>query len=118
MTIAKKQKIERRVWNGIYTVEQVLSKIKPVNAVDVMVDFNGNLIKMSSQRYLLFSRSCTCCVCGVIGIFFAKERHSGSTRWHFNLYAIDDDGDEVLMTKDHIIPRSRGGENTLNVHCV
>lgn len=26
-----------------------------------------------------------------------------------NLYAVDDDGDEILITKDHIIPRSKGG---------
>lgn len=25
------------------------------------------------------------------------------------LYAVDDNGDEILMTKDHIIPRSKGG---------
>ena len=29
--------------------------------------------------------------------------------YHLNLYAVDDNGDEILMTKDHIIPRSKGG---------
>jgi 5-methylcytosine-specific restriction endonuclease McrA len=34
--------------------------------------------------------------------------------YHFNLYAIDDNGDEILMTKDHIIPKSKGGRNHLS----
>ena len=34
--------------------------------------------------------------------------------YHFNLYAINDSGDEVLMTKDHIIPKSKGGKNHLS----
>ena len=25
------------------------------------------------------------------------------------MYAVDDNGDEILMTKDHILPRSKGG---------
>lgn len=29
------------------------------------------------------------------------------------LYAVDQDGEEVMMTKDHIIPVSKGGKNTL-----
>ena len=31
--------------------------------------------------------------------------------FHFNLYALDADGNEVLMTKDHIVPKSKGGED-------
>jgi len=37
----------------------------------------------------------------------SKNYNNGS--YHFNLYAIDKNGDEVLMTKDHVIPRSKGG---------
>ena len=31
-----------------------------------------------------------------------------------NLYAINEKGEEVLMTKDHIEPKSLGGKNSLN----
>jgi 5-methylcytosine-specific restriction endonuclease McrA len=30
---------------------------------------------------------------------------------HLNLYAVTETGERVLMTKDHIVPRSRGGAN-------
>lgn len=32
---------------------------------------------------------------------------------HFNLYA-EKDGESRLMTKDHIIPKSKGGKNHLD----
>lgn len=28
---------------------------------------------------------------------------------HFNVYGIDKEGDNVLLTKDHIYPKSKGG---------
>ena len=56
----------------------------------------------------------TCVYCGLEGTFFAVERHPNAMGWHLNLYAVDDIGDEVLMTKDHIVPRAKGGPNTLD----
>jgi len=40
--------------------------------------------------------------------------------FHLNLYGFDENGEEVLMTRDHIIPVSRGGKNHLSnyqVYC-
>lgn len=52
---------------------------------------------------------CKCVVCGIEGKYFAKEKFADQSTYHLNLYAVDDNGDEILMTKDHIIPRSKGG---------
>lgn len=52
--------------------------------------------------------TCPCCG-GIEGKYFAKERHLQDKSYHLNLYAVDDNGDEILMTKDHIMPRSKGG---------
>jgi 5-methylcytosine-specific restriction endonuclease McrA len=89
--------------------------------------YDGNQVKMSSTRYRCFKNSgTTCVVCGIQGKYFALERHKSQTkskRYHFNLYAIDTNGEEVLMTKDHITPRSLGGSNdftnmqTMCIHC-
>lgn len=37
----------------------------------------------------------------------------GVINWCVNLYAIDNDGNEVIMTRDHIVPRSKCGRDSL-----
>ena len=44
-----------------------------------------------------------------------KERGVETDPWHLNLYAFFKTGRGVyLFTKDHIIPRSKGGSNQLS----
>jgi len=49
-----------------------------------------------------------------------KERGMGSNGkpqncgYHFNLYAIDENGNEVMMTKDHILAKARGGKDKID----
>jgi len=77
-------------------------------------DFDGHNMRFGSQRYTTFYKNGTGCVeCGIEGEFFAKERHTAQETPHLNLYAIDENGEEVLMTKDHIIPESKGGANVI-----
>jgi len=99
-----------------YPIEEVLSKIKPnVRKKESLVEFDGDRIKMNSHRYHLFATKGVRCVkCGLVGKFFAKEKTLPDERPHFNLYAVDENGNEVLMTKDHIIPKSRGGTNHIS----
>ena len=97
-----------------YSIEEVHDKVKDVlfekDKRLAKVDFDGDLIKGNSQRYqTFFTKGCKCVVCGIEGKYFAKERHLQDKTYHLNLYAVDDNGDEILMTKDHIIPRSKGG---------
>jgi 5-methylcytosine-specific restriction endonuclease McrA len=83
-------------------------------------DYDGDMMKMASDRYYTFAKALHCAHCGIIGKFFAKERHVDknnkplSVGFHFNLYAIDKNGEDVLMTKDHILPRSKQGRNNLS----
>ena len=98
----------------IYSIDEVRNKVKNVlfekDKRNAKVDFDGDLIKGNSQRYqIFFTKGCKCVVCGIEGKYFAKERHLQDKTYHLNLYAVDDNGDEILMTKDHIIPRSKGG---------
>lgn len=82
--------------------------------------FDGDKINMSSLRYLVFKYvSHKCSKCGLEGTFFAKERTPGVLKWHLNLYGYDKLGNEVMLTRDHIKPLSKGGENTLmNLDCL
>ena len=97
-----------------YSIEEVRNKVKDVlfekDKRLAKVDFDGDLIKGNSQRYqTFFTKGCKCVVCGIEGKYFAKERHLQDKSYHLNLYAVDDNGNEILITKDHIIPRSKGG---------
>lgn len=98
----------------IYSIEEVRDKVKDVlfekDKKLAKVDFDGDLIKGNSQRYqTFFTKGCKCAVCGIEGKYFAKERHLQDKSYHLNLYAVDNNGDEILMTKDHIMPHSKGG---------
>lgn len=80
-------------------------------------------VRTSSLRYETFRQSIICLECKLIGNVLklecdeGKESHfrvSGRTiRAHFNLYARDTSGRDRLMTKDHIIPVSKGGPTEL-----
>ena len=75
------------------------------------------VVKMGSHRYQLFALKGTNCIkCGLKGKFFALEQciSDKSSKFHFNLYGIDKNGYEIMITKDHIIPRSKGGKNVLS----
>jgi len=78
-------------------------------------EIDGDQIKMSSHRlWTFFEKSLECVECGLKGEFFAKEKnHESEGRPHLNLYAVKD-GEEILMTKDHIHPKSKGGDNHLD----
>ena len=76
---------------------------------------NGVQVKITSQRYKLFQENKFCVKCGIEGTFLAIEKHSPEIeKYHINMYGINENGDEILMTKDHIIPKSKGGENILS----
>jgi 5-methylcytosine-specific restriction endonuclease McrA len=99
-----------------------LNKQKEIRIVGL-----DSLIHISSNRIRTFSKGVTCVRCGIKGAFFAAEVHERDIkrlkggvdpteyRLHLNLYAIEEmTGKEVLMTSDHILPKSRGGGDGLD----
>ena len=73
-------------------------------------DQDGN--KMSVRRSRVFLEKGTDCKCGLHGSFFALEKWNDGGL-HLDLYAVDEIGDDVLMTIDHINPKSNGGPNDI-----
>lgn len=103
----------------IYSIEEVEEKVKDVLFEKKRnlskVDFDGDMIKGNSQRYqTFFTKGCRCVKCGIEGKYFVKEKHLKDISFHLNLYAIDENEKEILMTKDHIIPKSKGGTNDIS----
>lgn len=86
------------------------------------VDIDGHEVYTHSLRYMTFyQKGCTCVVCGKEGTHFTLDKSCGedNNRYHFNLRA--EDG--TLMTRDHILPKSKGGRDhisnmqTMCTHC-
>jgi 5-methylcytosine-specific restriction endonuclease McrA len=81
-----------------------------LNAKKIVLD--GEEMNITN-RLKTFLKGVTCTTCGIKGMYFMKTLYGDQPRPHLNLYGIDNHGNEVLMTSDHIIPRSRGGGNGL-----
>jgi len=91
-------------------IQEVLDLIGVTKSAKI----NGVIIGVNSIRLQCFKNSgIECASCKIQGEYFALDGMEGE-KPHLNLYAIDGEGEEVLMTKDHIHPRSKGGRNHID----
>lgn len=73
------------------------------------------VVRLRGTKMRTFSKKGTVCVgCGCEGAFWAIEtqfrgENDRTKPLVLNLYALKADGQEIMMTLDHIKPRSRGG---------
>jgi len=100
---------------GEFSIEEVLPYTHHPHPVEreYICDGVSWFPRMRSQRYNCFRRRRSCVKCGIVGVKFLLQMHEGDGRPHFNLYA-EKDGELILMTKDHIFPRSKGGSNRMH----
>ena len=79
-------------------------------------ELDGDLINMSSSRLQLFRiKGIECQHCGLVGAYFVKEKENTDEQyWHLALYSLNNRNQEVLMTLDHIIPRSKKGRHHIS----
>ncbi len=97
--------------NKTYHPLQVFAYLNHNRKSEASVIYDGHLVNMNSTRLHVFSKSgCHCVACGVEGTHFRLQKTRNDTKYHFGLWT--DSG--VQMTKDHIIPRSRGGSNCMS----
>jgi hypothetical protein len=98
-----------------YKVESILKLIPKCQTID------GDLVRLNSTRLLTFkAKGVKCVCCGLEGSYFLKSidrainekgepiPHPGI--WYVNLFAVTANGGRTLMTMDHILPKSLGGE--------
>lgn len=99
---------------GIVSIEEVFKLINQGQGHYLLHDHRVTVNK--SDRLLNFRKNGVVCKhCGIEGIYFAVERAEHKNKkerdWHLNLYALSYELHETLMTRDHIMPRSKGGSD-------
>ena len=75
----------------------------------VWADGKLYVLRLGGVRMKLLGRTQVCACCGLKGRYFWLD-HSGNRPPHLNLYAVRRNGQEVLMTMDHVLPRAKGGK--------
>lgn len=69
-------------------------------------------VRMGGYRMSLWLRGTDCVCCGLKGTHIWLEQNTSGVRpAHFNLYGLDNDKNEVMLTTDHILAKSKGGKN-------
>jgi hypothetical protein len=96
----------------VISLEDVLPHVK-MNRKKIQQEIKGDKIKITSIRLNVFKNSnLTCPICNLQATYFAKEKNINDKSYHLNLYGLHNDR-EILFTRDHILPRSLGGKDTL-----
>jgi hypothetical protein len=126
-------KIENKLYKKVYerhsefSVEMMtkILKDKDVGKLEIKngkiyANINGINVSVNNPKFILYNTDNTCVSCGLHGTKYAIERHRGAKKgknpWHINFYAEIKDGNdiyEVMMTQDHIYPKSCGGTNDI-----
>lgn len=103
---------------GVVSTEELLDIIplNPISKLPSKKEFFKEVVTLTSQRYKVYAVKGTTCVhCGLHGTFFALEKSyaQDTKKYHFNLYGVNKRGEEIMITVDHIIPKSKGGSESL-----
>lgn len=101
----------------VIPVEEVFAKIDyhVENRTKGKAEYNGNKFNVKSIRLAVFrNKGLQCAHCDRVGDHFNLEYHThakgDNANPHLNLYSADG----MLFTKDHILPKSKGGKDTLS----
>lgn len=68
-------------------------------------------VRLDPKRLLLILNNTKCKCCNLQGTHFWLERNGRDP--HLNFYGTNSNGHEVMLTADHIIPKSKGGPHEL-----
>lgn len=123
LKIKKRKKFARCYQNSFESIDNFIKTCQDIAGQEKCKSLKGKKkilindksISIDSQRYILFGKNRCCIKCGLKGVMYALEQdvNEKSNAWHFNLYGFRD-GQEVIMTKDHIKPKSKGGKDNMS----
>lgn len=106
---------------GTYSLEIVFNWVETDSSDEKQMKlFEGENTLSNLLGYKVFKENGSDCICcPVKGLYFALEKTPGYGKtlynnWHFNLYGKNEFGEEVMLTKDHTVPKSKGGTDELD----
>lgn len=107
-------KIDSHIRTGAFHPKTVFAALqKSTGSVKTYQSWNllGVPVTVTPKRLFAFRNNLKCVCCGLQGEVFIAERHVNDVEAHqyLNLYGINDSGELVLLTVDHILPDSYGG---------
>jgi 5-methylcytosine-specific restriction endonuclease McrA len=105
---------------GKISIQQALSQfvVKETKQKRILfkLDDKQIIVKRNSQRYILFKKkglTCVCCGLTANKAYFEQNlsKFDISHPVHINFYLVRNGMKDLLFTKDHIIPVSKGGKD-------
>jgi hypothetical protein len=112
--LARMKDRKRLIHLGEFTLDEVFPFItEDESKREYKVGDSMHQVRMNSDRYFVFKNNCVCVACGLQGTKMILDINPGDHSPHFNLYA-EENGRLVLMTKDHIVAKSKGGTDELD----
>lgn len=112
--LAKMKDRKRLIHLGEFDLEDVLPYISEEESKrEYIVGEETYVVRMNSDRYFVFQRNSECVACNLQGTKMILDINPGDQSPHFNLYA-EENGRLVLMTKDHVTAKSKGGIDQLD----
>ena len=111
--LAKMKDRKRLIHLGHFSLEDVLPHITEEESKrDYEIKGKVYPVRMNSDRYFVFKNNNKCVACGLEGDKMILDINPGDHSPHFNLYA-EENGRLVLMTKDYVLAKSKGGNDEL-----
>ena len=94
-----------------FSPEEIFQLVKKC---DGDIEVEGYQVRTTSLRYILFRKKPKCATCSrrVSYGLLQTDEQSKYKRAHFNFFA--EDG--MLMTKDHVIPKSKGVKTVSKIY--
>lgn len=112
--IAKTKKSDRYTRIATLTVPEMLVMVHSDPDRSGTANVQGWPVRVTGERLMNFKVNGTTCVtCGLEGTHAIVEAPNWSEEFHINLYGADGSGNEVMLTRDHIHPKSKGGGDGL-----
>jgi len=103
----------------ILPVDDVISKI--VGTSDDTILINNTPIRKTNTLMVFATHGTKCCCCGIEAAYFLYFENQDKGFLRLMVYRNTRSGNPIFLTKDHIIPKSKGGPNIMmnyQVMCV